>query len=77
MAKKPTTATFCEVTPLGRRRLDPYNGIFVAPGDKYILDSNKADALAAMGEVEIVKEDVVPPWAKKPEPAPAPASKEK
>jgi hypothetical protein len=70
MAKKPVAASFTEVTPLGRRRLDPYTGVFVAPGDKYVLDSNKANMLAEMGEVEIIKEDIVPPWAKKPEPTP-------
>lgn len=74
MAKKPVAATWCEVTPLGRRRLDPYSGAFIAPGEKYILDSKKAEMLSDMGEVEILKEDIVPPWAKKPEPAP---SKEK
>ena len=73
MAKKPVAAAYCQVTPLGRRRLDPYNGVFIAPGDPYILDSKKAEMLSDMGEVEILKEDVTPPWVK---PA-APVSKDK
>lgn len=77
MAKKPPIS-FCKVTPIGRRRLDPYNSVFVAPGDYYILDSAKADTLAGMGEIEIIQEDVVPPWSIPTEPvkAPAPAAKE-
>lgn len=65
---KPRVITYCEVTPIGRRRLDPYNGVFVAPGDSYILDSAKAATLSDMGEIEILKEDVTPPWAVKPAP---------
>lgn len=73
-AKKVET-TFCEVTPIGRRRIDPYSGRSVALGETYVIDSNKADFLAGLGEVEILKEDVPAPWAVKetPKPAPAPA----
>lgn len=74
MAKKPSAATYCEVTPIGRRRLDPYKGVFVAVGDPYILDSAKAEMLSAMGEVEILREDITPPWVTKAAPT---SSKEK
>jgi hypothetical protein len=65
MAKKPVAVSWTKVAPIGRRRLNPYTGEFVQVGDPYILDSNKADMLAGMGEVEILEEDVVPPWAPK------------
>ncbi len=80
MARKPVTVTWTKVAALGRRRLNPYTGEFMQIGDPYILDANKAYMLADMGEVEILEEDVTPPWAVKVEPvkpaAPAPAAKE-
>lgn len=68
MAKKPVATTYCLVTPVGRRRLNPYTGEFVQIGDKYHLDAKKAETLAAMGEVEIIEEDIADPWAPKEEP---------
>lgn len=73
MAKAKRVVTYCKVTPIGRRRLDPYNNVFVQLGDPYVLDSAKAQMLADLGEVEILEENITPPWAVKPEPAPAPA----
>jgi len=77
MAKKPTATSYTKVAALGRRRLNPYTGEFMPVGEPYILDSAKADALAGMGEVEILEEDVPSPWAVKPAPAPTPVTKEK
>ena len=57
--------TWCEVTPLGRSRLDPYNSRYVGLDETYVLDSKKAQALADMGEIEIVSEGVPSPWAPK------------
>jgi hypothetical protein len=71
MAKKPVEVSWTKVAPIGRRRLNPYTGEFVQIGEPYILDSKKADMLSEMGEVEILEEDIVPPWAPK-TPAPAP-----
>ena len=64
-------ATFCEVKPLYRRRLDPYNSEFVPVGVSYCLDSNKAKMLSDMGEVEIVAENITPPWVEPPPEIPA------
>lgn len=63
MAKAKRIVTYCKVTPIGRRRLDPYNGVFVQLGDPYILDSDKAQMLTDLGEVKILEENVTPPWA--------------
>lgn len=82
-AKKAEEVSWCEVAPLGRRRLDPYNSRYVGLDSTYILDSKKAQALADMGEIEIVAEDVPSPWAPKaptqtvPSTKPAEAPKEK
>lgn len=80
MARKPVAVSWTKVAPIGRRRLNPYTGEFMQIGDPYILDSNKAYMLSDMGEVEILEEDVTPPWAAKAEPTKpvvsAPAAKE-
>ena len=60
MAKVKRPVAMVKVTPIGRKRLDPYNSVFVNIGDTYLLDENKAEMLAAMGEVEIVEEAVEP-----------------
>jgi hypothetical protein len=65
MAKKPVEVSWTRVAPIGRRRLNPYTGEFVQIGEPYILDSKKAEMLSDMGEVEIIEEDIVPPWAPK------------
>lgn len=72
-ARMASPTVYHKVTPIGRRRLDPYNSVFVAVGDSYIIDSNLANALADMGEVEILEENVTPAWdvaAVDPTPAP-------
>lgn len=58
MAKPAKKVEMVWVTPLGRKRLDPYNGVWVSLGEKYQLDEKKAEMLAAMGEVEILEEEV-------------------
>lgn len=63
MAKIKKVASYCKVTPIGRRRLDPYTSQLVQLGENYILDSDKAQMLSDMGEVEIIEENVTPPWA--------------
>lgn len=67
MAEEKKTVEFHEVTPIGRRKMDPYSGVFVAPGDTLILDAASARMFEEMGEVEIVTKNVTPPWV---EPAP-------
>jgi hypothetical protein len=68
MAKKNREITFTKVAAIGRRRLNPYTGEFMQIDEPYVLDSDKADMLSAMGEVKIIEENVVPPWVKKEEP---------
>lgn len=68
-AKKAETI-FHEVTPIERRRLDPYNGVFVQLGETYVLDAKKAEFLAGLGEVEIVNENVPFPGSVKEEAEP-------
>lgn len=87
MAKAAKTAevtTYCKMTPIGRRRLDPYNSIYVNLEEFYVVDSNFAQYLSDMGEAEIVEEGVAPPWEVIPPPEPvvaktfmSPATKDK
>lgn len=65
MAEEKKVAEFHEVTPVGRRRMDPYNGVFVAPDDTFIMDANAAKMFEDMGEIKIVTKNVAPPWAAK------------
>jgi hypothetical protein len=62
--------TFCKVTPLHRRRLDPYNSVYLGVGEEYIVDANYAKFLVDMDEAEILEEGVTPPWEAPPPPPP-------
>jgi hypothetical protein len=70
MAKSKTTEamTYCKVKPLHRRRLDPYNSVYVGVDEDYIVDANFAEFLVDMGEAEILEEGVTPPWEPPPPP---------
>ena len=61
-AKTAEVMTYCKVKPIGRRRLDPYNSMYVGVEEDYIVDANFAQFLADMGEAEILEEGVTPPW---------------
>ena len=79
MAKAPKPVTFTLVKLIRQKLLDPYNGGagLLPVGATMIVDSDQAEFLEGDGAVEIVEENVAPPWAAKPATPANPVAKDK
>jgi len=52
---------YTKISPLERKMLNPYTAKYVAPGEEMVVDSGRATFHIAMGEAELIEENVVSP----------------